>query len=90
MNLFLHNAIAHRSRIILLICSFGFIHSLLIAQMSVTTIYGDENGFYESSTGAVISSYDSNHLIGFTVDGITFSTGVNDALLTTNGITFTP
>ncbi|OAD45486.1 T9SS type A sorting domain-containing protein [Polaribacter atrinae] len=32
---------------------------------------------------------DSNNLLGFTVDGATYSTGVNDATLTANNITYT-
>ncbi|WP_218597803.1 T9SS type A sorting domain-containing protein [Polaribacter sp. NJDZ03] len=60
------------------------------AQEPVTTVYGDFGGFYTSSTTSRVDYDDSNNLIGFTVNGVTYSTGVNDALLTSKNITYTP
>ena len=63
--------------------------SILVAQQTVTSIYGTFGGFYTSSTGSAVTYNDSNSLLGFTVDGVTYSTGVDDNLLTTNSISFT-
>ncbi|WP_418636898.1 DUF7507 domain-containing protein, partial [Winogradskyella sp.] len=70
----------------------GFFSSFLImnAQEDVTTIYGDQGGFFVSSTGATVTATDSNNLLGFIADGVTYSTGVDDSVLTSNGIVFTP
>ncbi|WP_405609594.1 T9SS type A sorting domain-containing protein [Polaribacter sp. Asnod1-A03] len=57
-------------------------------QSTITTIYGDNGGFTVSSTSSRINYNDSNNLLGFTVDGVTYSTGVNDPILTSNNITF--
>ncbi|WP_165733928.1 hypothetical protein [Polaribacter sp. 20A6] len=57
----------------------------------VTTVYGDYGGFYTSSitTDPKVGYDDSNNLLGFKVDGAIYSTGVNDAILSANNITFT-
>ena len=61
---------------------------------NVTGVYGSfgPTGFWASSAGAVSVTQpnDSNLLLGFTVNGTTYSTGVNDAALTTNGVAFEP
>ncbi|AUC21442.1 hypothetical protein BTO15_04655 [Polaribacter sejongensis] len=79
-----------------LVCLF-YNPLFLNAQEDVTTVYGDYGGFYTSSitTDPEVASDkvgydDSNNLLGFTVNGITYSTGVNDPLLTSNSITYTP
>ncbi|QXP71959.1 T9SS type A sorting domain-containing protein [Polaribacter sp. R2A056_3_33] len=59
------------------------------AQHAVTAVYGDNGGFYTSTTATQVTYDDSNNLLGFSVDGATYSTGVNDAILTANNITFT-
>lgn len=59
------------------------------AQQTITSIYGDFGGFLTSSTSSPQTYNDSNNLLGFTVGGTTYSTGVNDNLLTSNGISFT-
>ncbi|WP_166386775.1 T9SS type A sorting domain-containing protein [Polaribacter sp. 11A2H] len=59
------------------------------AQHGVTAVYGDNGGFYTSTTAARITYDDSNNLLGFKVDGAIYSTGVNDAILSANNITFT-
>ncbi|NRD24533.1 DUF11 domain-containing protein, partial [Winogradskyella litoriviva] len=70
----------------------GFCSSFLLinAQENVTTVYGDQGGFFESTTSSVVTATDSNNLLGFVANGITYSTGVDDSLLTLNGISFTP
>ncbi|QFZ53650.1 T9SS type B sorting domain-containing protein [Oceanihabitans sp. IOP_32] len=68
-----------------LFTSFG-----AVAQQDVTTIYGDQGGFYQSSELLRVTANDSNNLIGFTVGANTYSTGVNDNILTSNGVSFTP
>ncbi|BAO76682.1 T9SS C-terminal target domain-containing protein [Winogradskyella sp. PG-2] len=70
---------------------YGFFLSFLMmsAQEEVTTIYGDQGGFFTSSTVTPLTATDSNNLLGFTADGVTYSTGVDDSVLTSNGITFT-
>ncbi|MDH7913132.1 hypothetical protein QGM60_10170, partial [Winogradskyella sp. SYSU M77433] len=68
----------------LLFGSFGY------SQGQVTAIYGDENSFYESSTSAQVTATGSNNLIGFTVDGVTYSTGIDDSILSSNGVAYTP
>lgn len=89
MNLFLNKMFDYRSRIVVLLCCSAIINLSLYAQKSVSTIYGDEDGYFESSTSSKQNSTNSNNLIGFTADGITFSTGVNDAILIASGVNFT-
>ena len=71
--------------------AFGFFLSFLMmsAQEEVTTIYGDQGGFFTSSSATPLTATDSNNLLGFIADGVTYSTGVDDSVLTSNGITFT-
>lgn len=61
------------------------------SQSVVSTIYTDHNGFFTSSTSAPVT-YDVNtqHLIAFRTEGTVWSTGVNDAVLTSNGVSFIP
>ncbi|QXP79699.1 gliding motility-associated C-terminal domain-containing protein [Winogradskyella sp. HaHa_3_26] len=74
-----------------LILSFFFLFSSVInAQQDVTAIYGDQGGYYVSSNVAQVTSDDSNNLIGFTSNGVTYSTGVDNSILTANGVVFTP
>ncbi len=62
------------------------------AQTNVTGIYTDYNGFWQSAAGNVNSVHpDSSHnLLAFSAGGTTYSTGVNDAVLTTNNVPFSP
>ena len=59
---------------------------------SVSEIITDYNGYYKTGAGAVNPvKPDNNHnLISFSFNGVRYSTGVNDALLTSHGQTFTP
>ncbi|NRR90450.1 DUF11 domain-containing protein [Winogradskyella undariae] len=73
-----------------LILSFFFLFSLVInAQQDVTAIYGDQGGYFMSSTTTPVTSDDSNNLIGFTSNGVTYSTGVDNSILTANSVAFT-
>ena len=54
---------------------------------SVTTIWTDFEGTWKSDAVATIPNSDQN-LIAFTSNGVVYSTGVNDGLL--SGVTFTP
>ncbi len=74
--------------LLLLLVSVQF-YSFSTAQ--VTEIYTDYNGFWKSSTSAInpVLPDNSNNVLAFTYNSTTFSTGVNDALLTTEGVTYT-
>ncbi len=56
-----------------------------------TGIYTDFNGYYASRVGLInpVRPDNSHNLLGFTWQGVTYSTGVNDATLTAQGVTFT-
>lgn len=61
------------------------------AQNNVTRVYTDFGGYWQSSIGnnSAIQPNNSHNLLGFRVGSTVYSTGVNDALLTTKGVTFT-
>ena len=64
--------------------------TLTTAKSEVTDLYTDLNGFWDlTSTETKLGVVDHN-MIGFEYNGVTYSTGVDDAALTSNGITFTP
>lgn len=60
-------------------------------QTGITRIYTDFNGYWTSSSTAMssIKPDNSHNVLGFTWNGQTYSTGVNDATLTSNGVSFT-
>ncbi|MDP9956064.1 hypothetical protein [Epilithonimonas hungarica] len=68
-------------------CLAFFTCCLLFGQVRPSAIYGDYNGYWvsQSNTGYV-TSRDNNNLIGLTVNGVTYATGVNDVALTSHGI----
>ncbi|WP_298431977.1 hypothetical protein [Ottowia sp.] len=59
---------------------------------TVAGVFGSFGSYWTSSTSAIsaVQPNDSNLLLGFTVGSNTFSTGVDDAALTANGVTFSP
>jgi hypothetical protein len=65
---------------------------MLIAQARVTRFYSDFNGYYTSASNDLNSVLpdNSHNLLGFVYNGITYSTGVDDAKLTANGVSFLP
>ncbi|MBL7699081.1 MAG: T9SS type A sorting domain-containing protein [Chitinophagaceae bacterium] len=64
----------------------------LLNAQGVSEIITDYNGYYKTGIGAVSTvKPDNNHnLLSFSFNGTRYSTGVNDALLTSHGETFTP
>lgn len=60
--------------------------------ISTTRIITDFGGYWSSSAGSPNATVpDSSHnLLGFTYSGTLYSTGVNDGVLTSNGVSFTP
>jgi len=73
-----------------LLLFFAFFAITLQAQYA-TDIYTDYGGFWRSgiSSFSTILPNKSHDLIGFTYGGITYSTGVNNSILTNNGVGFT-
>lgn len=73
--------------IVLMVC---FIPSSISAQ-AVTEIITDYNGYWKTASSAASGVRPDNHhnLLSFSFNGTRYSTGVNDALLTSNGETFT-
>jgi hypothetical protein len=57
---------------------------------SVTEVITDYGGFWQSKSGAVstVKPDNSHNLLGFTYNGVRYSTGANDALLTSKGLSF--
>lgn len=57
------------------------------ASQTVTGIITDFNGYWKTNTTAnnPINPNNSHNLLAFTFNGVTYSTGVNNALLSTNG-----
>ena len=53
-------------------------------------IYTDFNGFWESNVNNSLIPNNSHNLLAFKVGNTVFSTGVNDNLLTSKGIIFSP
>jgi hypothetical protein len=77
---------------------FLFILSLIIIvpctpanAQNATDIYTDFGGFWKSSVTNIntVLPNKSHNVVGYTFGGVTYSTGVNDALLTQNSIIFT-
>lgn len=76
-----------------LLLFFLFVTSWLTSSAQFATqIFTDFNGFWRSSQTAFSPVLpDNNHnVIGFTYNGVTYSTGVNNSILTNNGVAFTP
>lgn len=63
----------------------------LVAQ-DVTEVITDYNGYWKSRQGGISPTRpdNSHNMLAFTYNGTRFSTGVNDATLTTAGDVFTP
>ncbi|MGB3605543.1 hypothetical protein, partial [Psychroserpens sp.] len=62
----------------------------------ITEIFTTYDGFWRSSqwkadpTNNSLKPNTNHDLLAFTYDGVTYSTGVDDALLTSNGVAFSP
>jgi hypothetical protein len=63
----------------------------LLNAQSVSEIITDYNGYYKTGSASVnpVKPDNSNNLLAFSFNGTRYSTGVNDALLTSHGETFT-
>lgn len=62
-----------------------------LSQTPVTRIYTDHSGYFTSSTSSPVSvDVATQNLIAFRTGSTVWSTGVNNAALTANGITFVP
>lgn len=59
------------------------------SQFAITKIYTDFSSFWTSGTVSP-SPNNSHNLLAFTWKGTTYSTGVNDAAVTANGIVYSP
>ncbi len=70
--------------------SICFCPSVFFAQATVSKIYTDFNGFWESMVSGAPIPDNSHNLLAFKVGSIVYSTGVNDNILITQGITFLP
>jgi hypothetical protein len=66
---------------------FLFTLPVLSSAQAVSSIITDYNGFWKSYIGAINPKKpdNSHNLLAFTYNGIQYSTGVNDALLTSSG-----
>ncbi|WP_431243376.1 hypothetical protein ACQ9BO_01510 [Flavobacterium sp. P21] len=62
------------------------------AQSDVTRIYTDWNGYWTSNKATLEGNRpdDANNLLAFTWKNTTYSTGVNNTILDTKGITYIP
>ncbi|KAF2514538.1 DUF7507 domain-containing protein [Flavobacterium foetidum] len=69
---------------------FFLISFKTISQTTVTRIHTDWNGYWtsNSTTGVGNRPNTENNLLAFLWNGTTYSTGVNDATLTTRGVSF--
>ena len=75
--------------ILLLIAGSSKVH----AQSNITQIYTNYGGWWSSGTGSNMNpkrTDDSNILLGFVVNGETYATGVDNALLSDKGVTYHP
>lgn len=67
-------------------------NSLYAQEKNITHLYTNFNGFWSSGIGknkSTIQPNDSHEVLGFTYNGRTFSTGVDDDLLTRQNVVFT-
>ncbi len=76
----------------LLSLAFTALNLIAAAQSNVNRVYTDFGGYWQSGTGnnSNIKPDNSHNLLAFRVGGTTYSTGVNDALLTGKGVNFAP
>jgi hypothetical protein len=72
---------------ILIILTFT---SNLVFGQAITRIYTDFNTYWDSQVNNSVAPTTSHNLLAFSWNGNTYSTGVNDAKLTTNSVAFVP
>ena len=56
----------------------------------VSRVYSDFGGYWYSGGSFAQLPNNSHNVLAFVYNGVTYSTGVNDALLNTRGVTYTP
>jgi hypothetical protein len=63
---------------------------VLVPAQSITEIITDYNGYWKSGSGLInsVKPDNSHNLVSFTYNGVRYSTGVDDVLLTANGQPF--
>ena len=68
----------------------GFFLGALPTHAQVTQIYSDYGGYWTSSSTAINATQpdNSHNLLAFKKNGVVYSTGVDDAKLTANGVSF--
>jgi Secretion system C-terminal sorting domain len=75
-----------------LLFSFLFLltSTACFSQYNVTEIVTDYNGYWKSSASSInsVKPDNSHNLVSFSFNGNRYSTGVNDALLTSNALSF--
>ena len=86
----MEHTFTHLKRSHLLILLFAVFFSQFSSAQAVTEIITDYTGYWKSGAGALnpVKPQNSHDLLSFTYNGIRYSTGVNDALLTTRGDAF--
>lgn len=57
---------------------------------NVTRVITDFNGYWSSTNVNTPRPNNRHNVLGFENNGVVYSTGVNDAILTANGVNFTP
>lgn len=76
----------------ILLLFYGVFNSPSLQAQAVTEIVTDYQGFWKSGVGNInpIKPQNSHNLLSFTYNGVSYSTGANDAILTANGEVFSP
>jgi hypothetical protein len=71
--------------------SSGLLIPLTLPAQAVTEIVTNYNGYWRTGTSSISTTKPDNHheLISFSYNGTRYSTGINDALLTSHGLSFT-
>ncbi|SFI12647.1 SdrD B-like domain-containing protein [Halpernia frigidisoli] len=72
----------------ILLLSFILTTMFSFAQVAITKVYSDFGGYWESGTS--IKPNNDHNLLAFTWNQSTYSTGINDVLLGTKGVSFNP
>ena len=72
--------------------SFCLLQDAVVSAQAVSGIVTDYNTFWKSSASAInpVKPANSHNVLAFTFNGVQYSTGVNDALLSSHGEVFTP
>lgn len=69
-----------------------FISNTASQAQAVSQIISDYNGWWKTSSSTInpVRPDNRHHLLAFTYNGTTYSTGINDGLLTSNGEAYVP